>query len=41
MQATVQIQEIPFPGRAVSFSLQIRELHILPVGGVQQDKGGD
>ena len=41
VQETMQIQEIQFPGRTISFSLQIRALHILPVGGLQQDKGRD
>ena len=41
MQAAVQVQEVQFPGRTANFIVQIRPLHILPLGRLQQDKGGD
>ena len=41
VQETVQIQEIQFPGRTVSFSLQIGAFNIFPLGRLQQDQGQD
>ena len=41
MPETLPIQEIHFLGGPVSFSVQISRPHLLLVGGVRQDQGGD
>ena len=39
MQKTLQIQEIQLSRREISFRLQVRALHLLPMGSNWQDQG--
>ena len=41
VQETMQIQEIQFPGRTVSYRLQIGALRIFPLGRLEQDQDWD
>ena len=37
LHKAVQVQEVQYPGRTVSISVQIRPLHVLPLGRLQRD----
>ena len=41
LHKAVQVQEVQYPGRTVSISVQIRPLHVLPLGRLERDQCWD
>ena len=41
MPEAMPFQKVHFPWRSKSFKLQVGALYLLPMGGVEQDQGGE